>query len=622
MIARRLVLLCFLTSLTRGFALGPAELFKKVSPSVVVVRSTEGGAGGLAGGSQGSGVVIAQGTVITNYHVVSHAPVLQVEHQGTRYPAKVQFVDAERDLCQLEVEGFDAPPIQRVSYKRLSTGDEVFAIGAPQGLDLTLSQGLVSSIRVKGESILIQTSAAISKGSSGGGLFDNQGRLAGITTLMVATGQNLNFAVPSDWIADLPARTLVSSAEEGELLLKVTMHTRKKELAKAMDAASSWLKLAPKNAFALTNRGDVFMLLKRYDDAIQDYLKIYPLKGEGFEGFRLASFKAIGEAYGFLHRYHAAIKAYQRFVDLMEARPEKNPQQVMLIAYALEKMALCNVRLENYPEALRYFSLVGKLMPSSPAPSVSMGRVQAWAGEPAKALEFFQQGLQIAPGNANIFFEMGRAHAALRQSHEAITLWNKAKGVAPWSGFCADQLGQEYLRSNHREEALVALQKAVSERPGKMELWGTIGKLLLEKKNYSGAVEALTRFLRSAPEKAGYWNALGKAHLKLKDYGSAEQALYRSTVLEPERAVFWYLLGLARIKEKHLEGAIIALEKAVERKPRSASILYKLGVVSLARGDKQRVRTVLRKLKGLNRGAALKLMKKARARGLFRGRKG
>jgi serine protease Do len=88
----------------------------------------------------------------------------------------------------------------------LAVGTKVYAIGAPQGLELSLSDGVVASLRPLGGSSLIQTTAAISAGSSGGGLFDSLGRLVGITTFQSRTGQNLNFAVPADWINLLPQR--------------------------------------------------------------------------------------------------------------------------------------------------------------------------------------------------------------------------------------------------------------------------------------------------------------------------------------------------------------------------------------------------------------------------------
>jgi S1-C subfamily serine protease len=82
----------------------------------------------------------------------------------------------------------------------------VYAIGTPQGLERTLSQGLVSAMRETSEGTVIQTSAPISPGSSGGGLFDTQGQLVGITTFQTKTGQNLNFAIPVDWLDTMRTR--------------------------------------------------------------------------------------------------------------------------------------------------------------------------------------------------------------------------------------------------------------------------------------------------------------------------------------------------------------------------------------------------------------------------------
>jgi hypothetical protein len=88
-------------------------------------------------------------------------------------------------------------------------GEKVFAIGNPRALEVTLSEGLISGLR--GEwadgSHVVQTTAPISPGSSGGGLFDAEGRLVGITTFQRRDSQNLNFALPSDWIGQVPERS-------------------------------------------------------------------------------------------------------------------------------------------------------------------------------------------------------------------------------------------------------------------------------------------------------------------------------------------------------------------------------------------------------------------------------
>ncbi|MEY4415615.1 MAG: hypothetical protein RIQ53_2908 [Pseudomonadota bacterium] len=193
-----------------GPALSPAQVYARVAPSVWRVQSLD--AQGLPLG-QGSGVVIARGRVVTNCHVLAHARRVQLRRDGPEpgIAARLEAWDPPRDLCLLDAPGIaDAPAVERVPTTGVVVGQTAYAIGHPKGLDLTMSAGLVSSLRrnTAGQLVLVQTSAAISGGNSGGGLFDERGRLIGLTTmvLVAADAQNLNFAIPADWIGELPRR--------------------------------------------------------------------------------------------------------------------------------------------------------------------------------------------------------------------------------------------------------------------------------------------------------------------------------------------------------------------------------------------------------------------------------
>ena len=83
-------------------------------------------------------------------------------------------------------------------YADVKVGERVYTIGTPKGLELTLAEGIVSSKRAADGTRYVQTSAPISPGSSGGGLFDAQGNLIGITTFMLKDSQNLNFAIAAE----------------------------------------------------------------------------------------------------------------------------------------------------------------------------------------------------------------------------------------------------------------------------------------------------------------------------------------------------------------------------------------------------------------------------------------
>lgn len=182
--------------------LSAEELFERNAQSVVVIEGLNGESKQIL---QGSGVVVADQKVITNCHVAKSAAATVVRLADKRYPAILLRVDADpqHDLCLLAVDGLHAPAIPLASIASVKVGKKVFALGAPKGLELTLSEGIVSSLRQYDDSHFIQTTASISPGSSGGGLFNDSGELVGITTFHFAGGQNLNFAVPVDWVGKL-----------------------------------------------------------------------------------------------------------------------------------------------------------------------------------------------------------------------------------------------------------------------------------------------------------------------------------------------------------------------------------------------------------------------------------
>ena len=176
----------------------PAEsVFAKVWQSIVVVKSGE---------RQGSGVIVRPNVVATNCHIFDGGEIAVYKHNNRRastdtiYAASVMKRDDYRDFCLLRVRNLNGAAAQIRRYDNLGIGENVYAVGSPRGLDLSLSAGLISQLRQSADRRWIQTDAAISPGSSGGGLFDSSGNLIGITTEKI-TDENVEgiaFAIPAD----------------------------------------------------------------------------------------------------------------------------------------------------------------------------------------------------------------------------------------------------------------------------------------------------------------------------------------------------------------------------------------------------------------------------------------
>ncbi len=170
----------------------PQEVFEKASGAVYIVKAEK---------SLGSAIAVGERDLLTNCHVVENASTVTLEREGVRFPATVVSANANADRCVLRI-GATAPPLPKWvrvrPYADVKVGERVFTIGTPRGLELTLAEGIISSKRVKEGERLLQTSAPISRGSSGGGLFDAQGNLIGITTFMIRDAQNINFAIAAE----------------------------------------------------------------------------------------------------------------------------------------------------------------------------------------------------------------------------------------------------------------------------------------------------------------------------------------------------------------------------------------------------------------------------------------
>jgi serine protease Do len=203
---------------TEGRALSAEELFAKVGGAVwtvytaprdqLLARLKRGRRMG-----QGSAVAVDEHRLVTNCHLVKAAGALTLAYERKDLmSAELVAADGPRDLCVLHTDA--KLPVFVSGYRRfddLVVGEEVYAIGSPAGFDRSITGGLVSGRRRargprRGMSRIVQTSAVITRGSSGGGLFDTRGNLVGVTSFVSGEGGHLGFALSiEDYTTERPA---------------------------------------------------------------------------------------------------------------------------------------------------------------------------------------------------------------------------------------------------------------------------------------------------------------------------------------------------------------------------------------------------------------------------------
>jgi hypothetical protein len=197
---KHLILLLLLPSLL--FSQNAKEIAKKCMTSTVSLVMEDNFKQPL---SLGSGFIVDDGKIITNLHVIEDAKYGYVTISGESKKHKIEgylAIDKTNDLALLSVPTLIGTSIE-INGNNPEIGEKIYAIGNPKGLSGTISEGIISGIRTFENEELIQITAPISPGSSGGPVINNNGQLIGVSVGTLDAGQNLNFAIPTKYVSKL-----------------------------------------------------------------------------------------------------------------------------------------------------------------------------------------------------------------------------------------------------------------------------------------------------------------------------------------------------------------------------------------------------------------------------------
>jgi S1-C subfamily serine protease len=188
-----------------------AKIARENLPSVVTLIALDEREQPLA---LGSGFFITRdGVLVTNAHVVSGAARVLVRWRGQSGVAlKILNFATRYDLVTVQTSFTSTPPVLLADSDTAAAGQDIIVLGSPQGLEGTVSSGIIGGLRTIGGVRYLQITAPISPGSSGGPVFNTQGRVIGISTATSAKGQNLNFALPANLLRDVPPATIAFAA--------------------------------------------------------------------------------------------------------------------------------------------------------------------------------------------------------------------------------------------------------------------------------------------------------------------------------------------------------------------------------------------------------------------------
>lgn len=364
---------------------GPVPpVLKQVQASVLLVR---GKLGGIRIRS-GSGVVIAPGLVATNAHVAEGTQGLTVHQGPAMWLVSDMRVDRTRDLCLLRVPGLPAPAVM-MAPEPSQPGQKVVAVGYPGGHGPVGSEGRLRGVWYLGESPLLQSDAVTLPGSSGGGLFDEEGRLLGLTTQTIAASPRMGFSVPVAWIQELARRP------EG-------VATARPEWSLGDHGADLLEKLAedPRNWPA-------------WEGAARQWVLDFPQDENAWLALGLTLDRTVRASAGTYSgasqtALPEAVAAYRRSLAL-----RGDPRTWNNLGVDLDL-------LNRFDEAERAFAEALALEPTYALAWLNLGCARVNAVRYAKAAEAFRKGLALRPDEADAWVRLGYCQGMLGQREAAV----------------------------------------------------------------------------------------------------------------------------------------------------------------------------------------------------------
>lgn len=431
--------------------------------------------------STGSGFFIDKtGIAFTNVHVVKDAFKARIKTIDGKFYDVERLIDynPSLDIAKIKIKNVNgtAFPAVKMATKKSEKGDDIFTIGNPDGLESSISTGIISSIRsIKDYGECYQITAPISPGSSGGALFNMNGEVIGITTFGQIDpnrlNQNLNFAVNIDNSRYLQKNQNLSLEKAYkdlvyEDLISACMRAQiSGDYQKLFEISNNAIKKNSNNWVAFHFRGNANYFIEEYQNAESDLLKSIQLNKTDI--FLAEDYNTLGIIYRRAKEYEKASKCYMKALELNKEfascycnvavllteyyDPNKGPDN-NLIEFFYTKS------IEKDPTgcAFAYKSLATKAMQNN---------------DIQLAIKFLTASIEIEKGadeslSINEYNNRGQAYIMLKNYSKAIEDFKYCTKLNPYDAESYAYIGYCYLQLNRKLDACASLNKAkdISEK--------------------------------------------------------------------------------------------------------------------------------------------------------------
>jgi tetratricopeptide (TPR) repeat protein len=530
-------------------------------------------------------IAVANDRVATLCDAINGSHELQISANKKLIKATVTARDSKRNLCLLSVPDAKLASFETANASlTVQSGARVFALSNALGLGVGISEGIISGIRSQFGMDYIQFSAPISPGSDGGALVDSEGRLLGIISYRHRDGQNVNFAIPAKWLAEIEQHDKSDTA-----------YKQFRENAKQLERQGLWQKLA--------EHAEQWISLQQ-DDA---------------DAWRWAALAA--DKSGNLEKEERVWR------KLRELEPTSTIAGAGLVRVMLkrklgsEALKLAHELLSLRQEDAEIWAIIGQTEQASgtaekaeeayrKALSIDPWQIIAYQGlisiaeqrnDRGTVTQLWQRLAALNPDSQNIQFGLIDAYIREGRPERAYSL--REKLVVPQDQKAAATFwkGKTLLALGRPVDAIHAFLDSLQENPtDKGLVYASLGQCYFQLQRFPESIQAYRVAIRLEPTNDDWQYELAKS---LKDGGRAQEAMEIDVQLlkkYPQNPTIWRQKGFAEVMLGHHLASIKPLEKSLELDPKQGDVWSVLIDSYRLAGRNNDARNAYEKLRGID----------------------
>ncbi len=554
---------------------------------------------------RGTGFVISNGIMATNYHLVSQAKNVEgVNFKGKNVKVEgIVTVDKNLDIAFLKIKS-KALSLPFSESNEFEAGKNIFTIGGNESGEIKVVDGTIGELlEYAPNQKIIDTTLNPPDSFCGGPVLDSNGQVLGMIVFLdnvekfvfpvrVLMGLQKGSTVTKfkNWEQEDYFSTLEGSYFAGKIyyaldntgksekylkkvieqnpkdinayILLASINVKQRYYSAAVTNYEKIIELDPNMNSAYFGLGIVYINMMKWKDAIPQLEKAVQLNLNNNEAYF-----QIGSAYEALRDFEKAAEAYKNYV---KSEP-KNP------GTGYYNLAICQIELKQFAEAIASFQEALKEKPNDLVINQKLAQACKNAGQYEKAAGIYTNLSEINPENTKIYLNnIIKMYDEANMADKAIESTNRLIELDPEDADAIYNLGYMYVKLNKYSEAVEPFKRAIEIKPDFKYAYSNLGFCYSKLKKYKDFIAVYKKLVEIDPEDADGWLSIGIGYMYLKNFSSAAEPIEKAVELRPDHAVSLYNLAIVYLNLHDNYSARKIYGKLKEVDPNLASKLQKL----------------------------------------------